>query len=110
MGKGPKRVSRKWPDARIPGRPPVGFILALLIAVYEAAIARGCAAPLEPRLLIVLDEAANIAFVRNLAAWLSQCGDHGIVIATIWQSVAQDRTVVGAPGWWDYTNSPNMSD
>jgi type IV secretory pathway TraG/TraD family ATPase VirD4 len=36
-----------------------------------------------------MDEAANIAPLRNLAAWLSQCGDHGIVIATIWQSIAQ---------------------
>jgi hypothetical protein len=36
-----------------------------------------------------MDEAANIAPVRNLAAWLSQCGDHGVVIATIWQSIAQ---------------------
>jgi hypothetical protein len=36
-----------------------------------------------------MDEAANIAPVRNLAPWLSQCGDHGIVIATIWQSIAQ---------------------
>ena len=27
--------------------------------------------------------------MRNLASWLSQCGDHGIVIATIWQSIAQ---------------------
>jgi type IV secretory pathway TraG/TraD family ATPase VirD4 len=38
---------------------------------------------------MLMDEAANIAPVRNLAAWLSQCGDHGIVIATIWQSIAQ---------------------
>jgi type IV secretory pathway TraG/TraD family ATPase VirD4 len=65
-------------------------ILALVAAVYEAAIvrARECG-PLEPRLFILMDEAANIAPVRNLAPWLSQCGDHGIVIATIWQSIAQ---------------------
>ena len=44
---------------------------------------------LDPRLFILMDEAANIAPVRNLAPWLSQCGDHGIVIATIWQSIAQ---------------------
>jgi type IV secretion system protein VirD4 len=72
-------------------------ILALLTAAYEAAIVRGRAAPLEPRLLIVLDEAANIAPVRNLAAWLSQCGDHGIVIATIWQSLAQIDQRYGRP-------------
>jgi type IV secretion system protein VirD4 len=65
-------------------------ILALVTAIYEAAIvnAREHDA-LEPRLFILMDEAANIAPVRNLASWLSQCGDHGIVIATIWQSIAQ---------------------
>jgi type IV secretory pathway TraG/TraD family ATPase VirD4 len=65
-------------------------ILALVAAMYEAAIvkARKCGV-LDPRLFIVMDEAANIAPVRPLAPWLSQCGDHGIVIATIWQSIAQ---------------------
>jgi type IV secretion system protein VirD4 len=65
-------------------------ILALLAAMYETAIvkARGHGA-LDPRLFILMDEAANIAPLRNLASWLSQCGDHGIVIATIWQSIAQ---------------------
>jgi type IV secretion system protein VirD4 len=72
-------------------------ILALLSAIYEAAIVKGRATPLQPRLLIVLDEAANIAPVRNLASWLSQCGDHGIVIATIWQSLAQIDQRYGRP-------------
>jgi type IV secretory pathway TraG/TraD family ATPase VirD4 len=65
-------------------------ILALITATYETAVghARGGGA-LDPALLMLMDEAANIAPVRNLAAWLSQCGDHGIVIATIWQSIAQ---------------------
>lgn len=65
-------------------------ILALVTAMYEAAIVKArrtrC---LDPRLFILVDEAANIAPVRNLAPWLSQCGDHGIVISTIWQSIAQ---------------------
>lgn len=65
-------------------------ILALVSAVYRAAIekARRTGA-LDPPLMIVLDEAANIAPVRNLASWLSQCGDHGIIIPTLWQSIAQ---------------------
>jgi type IV secretion system protein VirD4 len=65
-------------------------ILALVTATYEAAVnrARECGA-LDPALLMLMDEAANIAPVRNLASWLSQCGDHGILIATIWQSIAQ---------------------
>jgi type IV secretion system protein VirD4 len=65
-------------------------ILALVAAMYEAAIVNARRdGVLDPRLFILMDEAANIAPVRNLAPWLSQCGDHGIVIATIWQSIAQ---------------------
>jgi type IV secretion system protein VirD4 len=65
-------------------------ILALLAAIYETAVIKARRdGPLQPRLFILMDEAANIAPVRNLASWLSQCGDHGIVIATIWQSIAQ---------------------
>jgi type IV secretion system protein VirD4 len=65
-------------------------ILALVAAMYEAAIVKARrTGALDPRLFVLMDEAANIAPVRNLAPWLSQCGDHGIVIATIWQSIAQ---------------------
>jgi type IV secretion system protein VirD4 len=65
-------------------------ILALVTAIYEAAIVKARrTGTLDPRLFILMDEAANIAPIRNLASWLSQCGDHGIVIATIWQSIAQ---------------------
>jgi type IV secretion system protein VirD4 len=65
-------------------------ILALVAAMYEAAIVKArVSGALDPRLFILMDEAANIAPLRNLASWLSQCGDHGIVIATIWQSIAQ---------------------
>jgi type IV secretory pathway TraG/TraD family ATPase VirD4 len=65
-------------------------ILALITATYETAVRRARAGgALDPALLMAMDEAANIAPVRNLAAWLSQCGDHGILIATIWQSIAQ---------------------
>jgi type IV secretion system protein VirD4 len=65
-------------------------ILALLAATYEAAIVRARRfGALQPRLFMLMDEAANIAPVRTLASWLSQCGDHGILIATIWQSIAQ---------------------
>ncbi|MHB1835498.1 MAG: type IV secretory system conjugative DNA transfer family protein [Solirubrobacteraceae bacterium] len=66
-------------------------ILALVSAIYQAAIVkvRSGRHPLEPRLWFLMDEAANIAPIRNLASWLSQCGDQGIVIAMIWQSIAQ---------------------
>ena len=65
-------------------------ILALIAAMYQAAIVKARkSGALDPRFFIILDEAANIAPLRNLASWLSQCGDHGIVIATLWQSIAQ---------------------
>jgi type IV secretory pathway TraG/TraD family ATPase VirD4 len=65
-------------------------ILALLSAIYQAAIVKARQyGALDPRLFILMDEAANIAPVRNLPSLLSQCGDHGIVIATLWQSIAQ---------------------
>jgi type IV secretion system protein VirD4 len=40
-------------------------------------------------LRILLDEAANIAPLRDLPAYLSQAAGHNIRIATIWQSLAQ---------------------
>ncbi|MGO9488146.1 MAG: type IV secretory system conjugative DNA transfer family protein [Solirubrobacteraceae bacterium] len=73
-------------------------ILALVTAIYEAATVKSRqTGVLDPRLFVLMDEAANIAPVRNLASWLSQCGDHGIVIATIWQSLAQIDQRYGRP-------------
>jgi type IV secretory pathway TraG/TraD family ATPase VirD4 len=65
-------------------------ILALVCSIYEAAIeASRRNGPFDPPLYLLLDETANIAPIRDLAPWLSQCGDHGITIATSWQSIAQ---------------------
>ena len=74
------------------------IILALLTAIYETAVTQAREhGPLQPRLFILMDEAANIAPVRNLGAWLSQCAEHGILIATIWQSIAQIDQRYGRP-------------
>ncbi len=65
-------------------------ILALVTSIYETAIETSRQhGPFTPPLYLLLDEAGNIAPVRDLAPWLSQCGDHGITIATSWQSIAQ---------------------
>jgi type IV secretion system protein VirD4 len=65
-------------------------ILALVSSIYETAIETSRHhGPFKPELYLLLDEAANIAPVRDVAPWLSQCGDHGITIATSWQSIAQ---------------------
>lgn len=92
------------PDAFLDGRPNTIYvvaashhqrelqpvILALVSAIYETAIERSRQhGPFDPPLYLLLDEAANIAPIRDIAPWLSQCGDHGITIATIWQSIAQ---------------------
>jgi type IV secretion system protein VirD4 len=66
------------------------LILALVTSIYETAIEHSrLHGPFSPELYLLLDEAANIAPVRDLAPWLSQCGDHGITISTSWQSIAQ---------------------
>jgi type IV secretory pathway TraG/TraD family ATPase VirD4 len=73
-------------------------MLALLTSVYEAAIDTARRdGPIDRRLFVLMDEAANIAPVRNLASWLSQCGDHGMMIATVWQSIAQIDQRYGRP-------------
>jgi type IV secretory pathway TraG/TraD family ATPase VirD4 len=65
-------------------------ILALVSSMYRAAIEKARrTGVLDPPLMIVMDEAANIAPVRNLPSMLSQCGDQGIIIPTLWQSIAQ---------------------
>jgi type IV secretory pathway TraG/TraD family ATPase VirD4 len=40
---------------------------------------------------VLLDEAANIAPLRDLPAHLSQAAAHGVRIATVWQSYGQIR-------------------
>jgi type IV secretory pathway TraG/TraD family ATPase VirD4 len=73
-------------------------ILALISAIYQAAIVKARKyGQLDPRLFILCDEIANIAPLRHLPSWLSQCGDHGIVIATLWQSIAQIDHRYGRP-------------
>jgi type IV secretion system protein VirD4 len=73
-------------------------ILALVSSIYETAIETSRRhGPFKPELYLLLDEAANIAPVCDLAPWLSQCGDHGITIATSWQSIAQIDERYGKP-------------
>ena len=64
----------------------------MISQVLEAAAVR-CAVhgPLSPTLRVLLDEAANIAPLRDLPQHLSQAAGHGVRIATVWQSIAQAR-------------------
>jgi type IV secretion system protein VirD4 len=51
--------------------------------------ARAEPSPQDPRMRMLLDEAANIAPLRDLPRVLSQASAHGIRVATVWQSLAQ---------------------
>lgn len=62
------------------------LVQTVLAAAYERAAAKG---RLDPPLLIVLDEAANIAPLRDLAQIASTASGLGIQLVTIWQDRAQ---------------------
>jgi type IV secretory pathway TraG/TraD family ATPase VirD4 len=54
--------------------------------VQEYALQHG---PLAPRMLMALDEVANIAPIPDLPSRLATVGGQGITVVTAWQSVAQ---------------------
>lgn len=62
-------------------------------AVYEQAAATG--RPLDPPLLLVLDEAANIAPVEDLATVASTSAAMGLQLVTVFQDLAQVRSRYG---------------
>jgi type IV secretion system protein VirD4 len=45
--------------------------------------------PLSPPLLVVLDEAANVAPLRDLDSLASTAAGHGVQLVTVWQDMAQ---------------------
>ena len=51
--------------------------------------------PLDPPLLLMLDEAANIAPLRDLALHAATGAGQGIQICSVWQDLAQVSTVYG---------------
>ncbi len=67
--------------------PLIATILSGLL--HEAAERASGAGPLSPTLRVLMDEAANIAPLRELPRLLSQAAGHGIRIATVWQTIAQ---------------------
>ncbi len=70
---------------------------SLVQSVVRAAQDRYAAtgAPLDPPLLLMLDEAAHIAPIRDLAALAATGAGQGIQLCTIWQDLAQIETVYG---------------
>ena len=75
-------------------RPVFATLLqTVLTGAYDAALARG--GSIDPPLLIVLDEAANIAPLKDLDAIASTAAGHGIQLVTVWQDLAQLRARYG---------------
>ena len=62
------------------------LVQTVLAAAYEMAAEKG---RLDPPLLLVLDEAANIAPLRDLAQIASTAAGLGIQLVTVWQDRAQ---------------------
>jgi type IV secretion system protein VirD4 len=65
----------------------VALLQELLDGAYEASGQRG--GPLDPPLLLVLDEVANIAPVPDLDVIVSTAAGHGIQLVTVLQDLAQ---------------------
>ncbi len=70
---------------------------ALVAQVVHAAFAASARAgrPLDPPLLVVLDEAANIAPLKELDGLAATCAGHGVQLVTVWQDLAQIRARYG---------------
>jgi type IV secretion system protein VirD4 len=62
--------------------------------VYDTVTRTG--SPLDPPLLVVLDEAANIAPLSDLDSLASTAAGHGIQLVTIWHDLAQITARYGA--------------
>jgi type IV secretion system protein VirD4 len=75
-----------------------GYFTALTQQVLSQAFARATRGgrPLDPPLLVVLDEAAHIAPLSELDGLAATCASHGIQLVTVWQDLAQVRARYGA--------------
>ncbi|MGH9046300.1 MAG: type IV secretory system conjugative DNA transfer family protein [Acidimicrobiales bacterium] len=66
------------------------LFVAVVKEVLDVAFAKAArGGPLDPPLLLVLDEAANIAPVAELDTLAATCAGHGIQLVTVWQDLAQ---------------------
>ncbi len=67
------------------------LFVAVVKQVLETAFTRSArlGRPLDPALLVVLDEAANIAPLAELDGLAATCAGHGVQLVTVWQDLAQ---------------------
>ncbi|GAA2194040.1 type IV secretory system conjugative DNA transfer family protein [Micromonospora lupini] len=90
---------------------PAPLIAALTDAVLRAGELRARASQgrrLDPPLMSVLDEAANICRIRQLPALYSYYGSHGLPIITVLQSYAQGMDVWGREGMRKLWSAANV--
>ena len=76
-------------------RPAFATLVAQVVeAAYERSSRLG--APLDPPLLVVLDEAANVAPLAELDVLASTAAGHGVQLVTVWQDLSQVHARYGA--------------
>ena len=72
------------------------IVREVLDAAFEHAAATG--RPLDPPLLVVLDEAASVAPLADLDRVVATAAGHGVQLVTVWQDLAQVESRYG--GRW----------
>ncbi len=65
----------------------VGVLRDVLDRAYDRVVRTG--APLDPPLLVVLDEAANLAPLADLDGLAATAAGHGVQLVTVWHDLAQ---------------------
>ena len=80
-----------------------GLLSDLIDQLFELNIQTGV--PLNPPLLIVIDEAANLK-LKDLPEWAATLSGLGVQLVTVWQSIAQIEAVYGAQSGPLLTNHP----
>jgi type IV secretion system protein VirD4 len=77
-----------------------GLFCALVQQVFDRAFRRAASegGRLERPLLVVLDEATNIAPLGDLDGLAATCAGHGVQLVTIWQDLAQVSARYGPRG------------
>ena len=70
------------------------IVREVLDAAFERAAATG--RPLDPPLLVVLDEAASVAPLADLDRVLATAAGHGVQLVTVWQDLAQVESRYGS--------------
>ena len=70
------------------------IVREVLDAAFERAAATG--KPLDPPLLVVLDEAANVAPLADLDRVVATAAGHGVQLLTVWQDLAQVESRYGS--------------